>query len=332
MSDTDDNMTPEERLNWLRERGVLIETAEERKAGITTDADATEFVTYVRIPSDASQPMTELKLPIGAAGTGDLLQFHLKSAFSDKRSVDIGLLKDQAAKNFGSEEIPEISESTLHSVAAEGSVEVFRLVPPMESNHYRTINFYLDEVGLLKKLPLNARASQYALKAGFNPAPQFYGDIYVGRLQSKPVTTNIDFKLGEDTSFDAVWLTKAMTENLEFQSKMNQLTGKVGELQPLADGEDGLVKEEEDCKWTQTDDEIEVVFTIPTTSSRDVKVRFLPSSLEVLVKGVKTFVLGFFSRVDPDGCTWTIEKKGEHVDLILSCEKVEAVTWPRLKR
>lgn len=76
-----------------------------------------------------------------------------------------------------------VSESTLHSVAAGGSVEVFRLVSPMESNHHKIINFYLDEVGLLKKLPLNARASQYALKAGFNPAPQFYGDIYVGRVQ-----------------------------------------------------------------------------------------------------------------------------------------------------
>lgn len=124
-----------------------------------------------------------------------------------------------------------------------------------------------------------------------------------------------------------------MSENLEHQSNMNKLTGKVGELQPLADGEDGIAKEEEECRWTQTNDEIEVVCTIPLISSRDVKVRFLPSSVEVVIKKVEAFKIGFYARIDPDGCTWTIEKKGDaNVDLILSCEKVEPVTWPRLKR
>jgi hypothetical protein len=46
------------------------------------------------------------------------------------------------------------------------------------------VNIYLDEAGMLKKLPLNARASELALKCGFNPPPTFYGDVYVGRVSS----------------------------------------------------------------------------------------------------------------------------------------------------
>lgn len=90
---------------------MLVETAEERKADIkadvTTDADASEFVSYVRIPADASQPLAELKLPIVTNGTCDLLQLRLKRTFGDNKAVDIGLLKDQAAMNFSTEGVPE---------------------------------------------------------------------------------------------------------------------------------------------------------------------------------------------------------------------------------
>lgn len=36
---------------------------------------------------------------------------------------------------------------------------------------------------MLKRLPLNKRASDYALRAGFNPPPQFYGDVFMGRVK-----------------------------------------------------------------------------------------------------------------------------------------------------
>ena len=195
MVDSDDEMTPEERLEWLRERGVLIETAEERKAKqeqvkqaleVNEEGQETmEHVAYVLIPADSSQAMQQLSMPVRGRNHGiDLLESHLKSSFSCSSSemINIDLLKEQASKQFGTANTPTISDSALRKAASQGSVETFRLVPSMESNHFKTINFYLDEVGMLKNLPLNARATQLALKAGFNPPPKLYGDIFVGRL------------------------------------------------------------------------------------------------------------------------------------------------------
>ena len=198
----EDDMTPEERLQWLKDRGVLVETAEERKAKLVEktnqDLDANyeslkpdeRRVKYVVIPADSSKPLQELSMiSKGSSGNVDLLQDRLKSVFSCSSSdtINMDLLNEQAAKQFGTSNTPIVTDASLRSVASQGSVEVFRLVPPMESNKYYMINFYLDEIGLMKNLSLNARASQFALKAGFNPPPNFYGDIFIGRLQVRKI-------------------------------------------------------------------------------------------------------------------------------------------------
>ena len=198
-------MTPDERMEWLRARGIFIETSEDREAKrraeeeiAKTNASATptttptadiEVIKYVYIPADSSKSMEEFTLNVSVAKTGgciDLLEMELKPKFAsdgDEHSMDIEQVKEYAGKHFGSSNTPTISDATLRSVAAQGNVEVFKVVPALESNKFCQINFYLDEVGSLKQLALNARAMKMASKAGFNPAPQFYGDIYVGRLQ-----------------------------------------------------------------------------------------------------------------------------------------------------
>ena len=205
------SMTPDERMEWLRARGIFIETSEDREArrraeeevtktktnasaAPNTNSNATadiEVIKYVYIPADSSKSMEELTLNVSSVakkrGCIDLLEMELKPKFAsdgdEERSMDIERVKEYAGKHFGSSNTPTISDATLRSVAAQGNVEVFKVVPALESNKFCQISFYLDEVGSLKQLPLNARAMKMAFKAGFNPAPQFYGDIYVGRLQ-----------------------------------------------------------------------------------------------------------------------------------------------------
>eukprot|EP00560_Eucampia_antarctica_P000455 CAMPEP_0197832964 /NCGR_PEP_ID=MMETSP1437-20131217/17132_1 /TAXON_ID=49252 ORGANISM="Eucampia antarctica, Strain CCMP1452" /NCGR_SAMPLE_ID=MMETSP1437 /ASSEMBLY_ACC=CAM_ASM_001096 /LENGTH=326 /DNA_ID=CAMNT_0043436657 /DNA_START=21 /DNA_END=998 /DNA_ORIENTATION=- len=319
----DEDMTPDQRVDWLRERGVFVETSEERKNGQPEHAvkeknnadDISEDVTFVHVPQNESKPLQQLSFRCCRnKHHGDKLIEHLKPYFgSDHKAVDVELLQNQAQKNFGSADaLTQVSIGSLQAVAEQGNVESFTLVHPVPSNKFTAVNIYLDEVGLLKRLPINKRAGDFARKAGFNPPPVFYGDVFIGRMMTKPTIKNECFNLGIDTSPDADWLKKSTIGNLEYQSAMNEVTGKMDELQPSADGEDGNVKTEQNglYSWTQNDEEVEISIALPQLpekriySSADIKVKFLPSKLSVTCRGINFFNLDLFSKVDPDGCTW----------------------------
>jgi len=143
-----------------------------------------ENLYFVHIPQDESLPLKELSVYTNPDRAGDILIDHLKPFFrtlSDK--VDVSLLKDQNEQYFGNNAMPStLSNEAIARVADEGQVEVFCLVRPVPSNKFTSINIYLDEIGMLKRLPLNRRAGNLAKQAGFDPEPLFYGDVFVGRL------------------------------------------------------------------------------------------------------------------------------------------------------
>lgn len=150
--------------------------------------DTTEYedLKFVHVPHNDSLPLKELsvKVPITRHNSGDILMEELKPWFKAlSKKVDMNLFKDQATKHFGSTDAPQVSEAALASMAEQGQVEAFCLVQPAESNYFTSINIYLDEVGMLKRLPLNKRAADFALQAGFNPPPKFYGDVFLGRIK-----------------------------------------------------------------------------------------------------------------------------------------------------
>jgi len=250
--------------------------------------------------------------------------------------VDLNLFKGQATQ-FGSSNAPgQVSEDAMQAVADEGQVESFTLVYPTSSNKFTGVNIYLDEIGMLKRLPLNKRAGNFALRAGFNPAPMFYGDIFMGRLTSKPVITNVDFKLGSDTSLDAAWLQRATMENLEYQTTMNSITGSDGNVQSAVDGEDGIAKAENNglYTWTQTDEEIEIIVPLASSkasNSRDVCVNFYSKKITLLYKKDQVLSLDLYTSIDVDGCTWTLDRNSKETSVVITCEKSDAISWPRIK-
>lgn len=174
-----------------------METAEDRRRQKVKDimnepdvVDGEEYeeLKFVHIPHDETIPIRELTTKVSknrlAANAGDLLLVDLKPYFSAlSKKVDLNLFKDQATKHFGSSDAPQVSEEALRNVAEQGQVESFSLVYPTESNNFTSVNIYLDEVGMLKKLPLNKRAADLAAQAGFNPPPSFYGDVFIGRIK-----------------------------------------------------------------------------------------------------------------------------------------------------
>ena len=327
-----------------------METPEERKAQASqttmneTDNPAPnnmDPVSYVLIPADTSQPLQEFSFAPPSEVGGDALATHLKPAFAgNSDDVDLSLLLEQNQHLLaGSDGVtPVVSEDTMKQVAKQGHVEVFSLVHATTSNNMVAINLYLDEVGMLKRLKLNTRASEFAKQAGYNPPPTFYGNVFLGRVQKfhgqYNVMEHLNFELGKDTSPDAEWLKQAATDNLEKQLQMNQITGQSSQ-QPNVDGSDGVVKDEVGYAWTQTEEELELVVPLPSADakSKDVQVKFKPQSVVVTFGGQKELLLDLelFERIDVDSGTWTMDRKNNNVNLVATMEKVEQALWPRVR-
>eukprot|EP00558_Chaetoceros_sp_UNC1202_P003131 CAMPEP_0197237820 /NCGR_PEP_ID=MMETSP1429-20130617/4550_1 /TAXON_ID=49237 /ORGANISM="Chaetoceros sp., Strain UNC1202" /LENGTH=358 /DNA_ID=CAMNT_0042696897 /DNA_START=14 /DNA_END=1090 /DNA_ORIENTATION=+ len=352
-NDNTDDMTTEQRLNYLRERGIQVETAEDRRRqqikNIMNEPDEVDGIEYddlqfVLIPHDECLPLKQLSMKVPKISTkgpsaGDLLLEELKPFFKapSGQNVDMDLLKGQGTKSFASADITKISEMTMNMVAREGHIETFPMVHPIESNKYTSVNVYLDEVGLLKRLPMNKRAADFAVKAGFDPPPKFYGDVFLGRMKNKPVLKNVDFKLDEDTNPNATWLQNAVLENLEHQTAMDKITGKKNVSNNPNAGEEGISKEEAGYSWTQTTEEVELV--IPLTSEKltskevkanKLKVQYFTKKVIVEYDGKELLKLALYATVDVDGCTWTLDSSDKGTSVVVTCEKMKGVSWPRI--
>jgi hypothetical protein len=367
----EDDKTLEEREQWLRDRGVLIETAEDRKAASSTASTSTSTsstatdgvhsivqqvsglqlgvlneeedegsVKFVLVPHDEIKPLQTLMLPASVAKkSGDSLTQYVKPYFADNKSIDASLLQQQSMKNFAGGDLKALADTNLssaamNSAAAQGSVETFPLVHPSpDTNGSTGVYIYLDEVGLLKKLPSNNRASQIAAACGFHPAPNFYGDVFMGRVKTQPILANVDFVAGVDTDRSAEWMQRAVSENLAWQQEMNKVTGRTGETQPAHAGTDGNVAAEDLFNWTQDDDEVELSVPFESSSSlaidkNKVKVTFLPRAVKVKYAGEEKLSIQLHGGIDVDGSTWTIDG----TNLVITCEKADAgEIWPRIQ-
>lgn len=119
-------------------------------------------------------------------------------------------------------------------------------------------------------------------------------------------------------------------ENLEYQKAMNEMTGR-SELQQAVDGTDGVAKSEDGYSWTQTEDEVEVVVPLPNgATAKDANVKYMPKSIEVKCRKEPLLALSLFDRVDPDGCTWTLDRDGDESRLVITMEKANPASWPRI--
>ena len=208
-------------------------------------------------------------------------------------------------------------------------------------------NSYLDEVGMLKKLPLNIRASKIAGKCGYHPEPKFYGDVFIGRVESKPshYMYNIDLHVKDVVDAKSEWLVNAPRENLEWTHALNEATKgnfTTNKKNEINDGTDGIpvhVKQDNGrfLSWLQNPNEIEV--TLPLLSDSDAKegkmvikslinVIFLRKKITIEYNKNPLLELKLYEEIDIDGSTWTLDKDM----LVITCEKFDGgKIWPRLE-
>lgn len=266
----------EDSIDWLRSRGVEVETPEDRKEASARQEELkslkpgdvdTVTIAFVKLPCDDSEQCSETQAVLKSTVNGDQMVQYLKSCFTDGQ-IDMESLRQTAASklignNIASSAVADkISPETL--AAAGGSVEKFRLGSD--------VFLYLDEVGTLKSLPPNKHAAKLAAKCGFGENIPFFGDIYVCRYKSN-VLRNAPFTLNELNE------PKWMREAYEYQMKTQKDSGVEGIRMGIDDintqGGEGkgklLVREESDViclgySWTQTTEDIEVVLPLKDKS------------------------------------------------------------------
>ncbi|KAL3774701.1 hypothetical protein ACHAW5_003773 [Stephanodiscus triporus] len=340
-------------------RGLAIE------GGVDVD-EVVDGIKFVYIPHDDSRPVSTLTLPRRLAdalgptsgGGGDVIPIYVRSYFADGASIDVNLFEEQARKQNhhsllgGTEQLrlDGIKSSSLDDVAAKGSVETFPLVRPSTTNHHVGEYVYLDEVGMLKNLPINKRASSLALRCGYNPPPNFYGDVFVGRISSVPHVHNVDITREDVLDANREWIVRAPGENIAWQKMVDDVTGREGMCQPDHAGTEGVAVhvngggDDEDggggCSysWTQNEEEVEITVSLNrlggggkmemAMDKSSIDVVFRPQKISVKRDGELILDVQSYSRLDVNGCTWTLDEGG----LVITCEKAsEGEIWPRLE-
>eukprot|EP00929_Paragymnodinium_shiwhaense_P008029 TRINITY_DN111952_c0_g1_i1.p1 TRINITY_DN111952_c0_g1~~TRINITY_DN111952_c0_g1_i1.p1 ORF type:complete len:344 (-),score=77.85 TRINITY_DN111952_c0_g1_i1:157-1119(-) len=311
---TEDDATPEERLAWLRARGVTVEEPASRRSAPTVNIGGPKF-TYVRIPLDDADICEELTAPITEGDSLPSLLAPVYAVGADKVSDDV--LAAHAAKSGQT-----VAPALLRQVMAAGGAETFRLAVPTEDNGGQEVTAYLDEASALKGLPTNERATALARACGFPDSCVLCGDIYLSRRQwsKSGQVKNVDFGL-EDLNPASEWMRRAGTDNLREQAA----TRPEEHAAAQAGGDKPAGGEGEGYSWRDQGDEIEIVIAVAKgTGKKDVKLDFKRQELR-LAKPVE-MTLKLFKAIEVDGCNWTL---GD-AQLIVTVEKADNRPWPQL--
>ena len=358
----EENQTPAEREAWLRAHGVEIETAEDRlrmeneakRLREKEKSEPTRKLVCVKIPAEDSLPFEEVILEVPMTKPGDVFPDLVKPYFIGGGDIDVNLAKQAATKQLG-EEFASKSQNLGVSLAKEtamGSTETFALVRPSEKNGRKGVYIYLDEVGLLKGKPKNARASSLAASCGF-PGTTFHGDVFVGAVQTEPQPMrSVDFTVKEMDS-SAAWLKLAPMENAEYAMSMKELEKAMSEkgvgggpgLQRINMGggggnDDGVLPsgDGEGYRWEQNEDgEVEISVYVPeNTSAKTISVGFRADSCVVSNKSEGKVIVqidNLYNKIRPDECTWTIAGGSKKNEVCVSLTKVnDDETWPALTK
>ena len=320
-----DSMTMEERMQWLRDRGVQIELKEDLRPPEAKESPSDSnmvTVAMVFIPANEKEACEEVRIRVNKSGAGDQLLTALKSVFATSHEVDPRLLEETAGRQFGNAEL-KVSESTLRKVVSEGNVETFALSRPNPANSSLGVNIYLDEAGQLKGLPPNRRASGLAGLCGFKNVP-FVGDVFVGRVRvTNDGIRNVDFFLKEMSS-DAAWLKGVEGENYSFGVSTNQVS--------MNDETDSIVRgEDKELGYTWQEDIATIDISVrkpPTVSSaKDIEVKFHSKAVSLSLKDKSwTLNLKLKHAISSNECTWTVN--ASHIEV--SLEKAEERLWKEL--
>lgn len=297
---------------------------------------------YVKVPADVDQPFEEFEGV--ATAPGDQMSQSICVPFFAGGSVkNDGGLRSQ----FGAEVLDQ-KRDALNRAAAKGTVETFALCRPSSSTvplAHAGVYMYLDEMGVLKDLPVNKRATEIARGCGLDVESPFHGDTFIARVQVEPAPTrNASFRLSELHS-GSEFYRSAPAENAAYDAAMHEYKKAVAEKEVGG----GTVERRKASAmargwWhTQTAEEVEVSVVLPEgragdgaspPRARDMRVDIRPHSLTVAIHGSTEpplVELKLFAAVRPDQSTWVVGTGHGKPCVVATLEKVLPQTWPQLQ-
>ena len=197
--------------------------------------------------------------------------------------------------------------------------DISALTIPKSQNNYTGVSMY--------HCPSNETANKRAtaLVTGCGLSTAIQGDAFVGRYydnEEHDVWERRDF-VTADAHPSATWCVQARQASGGSSSQASSLSGILQQqlqgsnttvVQPPpsssnnAFGTNGSFVMETWGRWSQTDEEVEVLFPIDATvSSKDVQIVFKRSSLSVKIQDKVVLTGNLFNAVVVDECTYTLQ-------------------------
>jgi len=175
-------------------------------------------VKYCLIPADDSVPVEEREFEEDPSDQFGGFTKCLNAHYSRSGAkVDVNVLREQVsahAKEKGTADPSTISDDMFQRLALSQTVDIVPLMPALPSAGWTGVNMYVDDKGIPKNLPLNARATQLSAACGI--PTQVRGDAFIARLRDdqNDIFERMDFTMSE-LSADAPWAVAAKCYNDE---------------------------------------------------------------------------------------------------------------------
>lgn len=334
-ADDEASITSEERISWLRERGVKIEFPGDESQKQST-VGSMRSITIVRIPINISEQYENVEVLIDDDASGDQLIKLLKPNFSSSSTIDEESLNTATEKLLVSNQATgnlSVSKNTLEKMLKqEGHVETFSLTRPCQENKWTGILLYLDEAGQLKNLEANERAAALASCCGFKGI-SLAGVIYIGRyisLQSSGrsgIFRHESFTVADlDSSSDL--LRNAERDNFNYGKAVGQVAMESTDTSQ-ADKVHESNNPNSNYKWTQTEESVEIVLPLEkgegSKAKKQLMISITSSNISVIDKSSSRSLanINLLNPINKNDSTWSIS--GDNIEFYL--EKLKDKWW-----
>jgi len=323
--------------------------------------------TFVLIPADESQPITEQRASKAGGLTDDALVQYAKNYFheitgskaraeqlenaspQDKKAIAAQIRQQLSGTPDTAERLATLDDATVVDMIYKSQVapscDISALTIPMSSNNHTAVSMYCADNARQHGLSVNKRATALMTACGHQPVDGgVFGDAFVGRAldnEETDIWERTDFTIA-DADPAAEWCRiarnygggggsgRAAAASLSNLVQQHQLSGSGGqEKMQVIDGSSMSSQQQQTTPdtsygmngvapvhetwgtWTQTDDEVELKFAVPTgTKSKYCKVVFSRTSLKVSLTGQVLLQGTTFDPVVTDECTYTLQDEG----------------------
>jgi hypothetical protein len=289
---------------------------------------------YVWIPADNNYAIEAREFNQVALEDDEFINMvkHHFGSTNPESGVDREMLIKQMSEHAKNDIASSLDSETLDRLLTTTSVDIMSIAVPSRENGFIGVSLYCDDKGKSKNLALNQRACGLGSACGLI-GQTFHGDVFLSRMydDGEDHWYRLDFTLS-DVSSDAPWVKRAA------EQAARKVSGAPASLSGLADrflaqtgGGPAIISpdapqvksnaegESETFKWYQTNEEIDVTFSLdPSVTKSMISVDIKAKTLVVKV-GQQTLADGhLFDAVDPSESTWTYSSKDQLLQVCLS--------------